>query len=195
MSEAVLISIRPKWCQLIANGEKTVEIRKTFPKLRPPFKCYIYCSMPNTNDPNCILELHRPNGKIKKINGMVMGEFVCDSIMRVTVGLTEYKLWPLRPGSLKDCRSANDTIKAACIGDEELSNYLDFGYGYAWHISDLVLYDELKELKCFRKLCQEKLYCESCAMYNENTEQCGNAALRLRRAPQSWQYVEELEHD
>lgn len=40
----VLISIQPKWCELIANGTKTVEVRKTKPKLNTPFKCYIYCT-------------------------------------------------------------------------------------------------------------------------------------------------------
>ena len=43
MSKAVLISIRPKWCEKIASGEKTIEVRKTRPKLQTPFKCYIYC--------------------------------------------------------------------------------------------------------------------------------------------------------
>ena len=29
----VLISIQPKWCELIASGKKTVEVRKTKPKI------------------------------------------------------------------------------------------------------------------------------------------------------------------
>lgn len=40
MSKAVLISIRPKWCEKIINGDKTIEVRKTRPKLDTPFKCY-----------------------------------------------------------------------------------------------------------------------------------------------------------
>ena len=28
----------------------------------------------------------------------------------------------------------------------------------------------------------------------ESADSCGNEALRLHRAPQSWQYVEELSH-
>lgn len=44
MSKSVLISINPKWCELIASGKKTVEVRKTRPKLETPFKCYIYCT-------------------------------------------------------------------------------------------------------------------------------------------------------
>ena len=39
--KAVLISIKPKWCELIASGKKTVEVRKTRPKIDTPFKCYI----------------------------------------------------------------------------------------------------------------------------------------------------------
>lgn len=43
---AVLISIRPKWCEKIISGEKTIEVRKTRPKMDTPFKCYIYCTKP-----------------------------------------------------------------------------------------------------------------------------------------------------
>ncbi len=43
---SVLLSIRPKWCELIASGKKTIEVRKTRPKIPVPFKCYIYCTKP-----------------------------------------------------------------------------------------------------------------------------------------------------
>lgn len=43
---AVLISIRPKWCEKIISGEKTIEVRKTRPKMDTPFKCYMYCTKP-----------------------------------------------------------------------------------------------------------------------------------------------------
>lgn len=59
MSKAVLISIRPEWCEKIINGRKTIEVRKTRPKMNPPFKCYIY----------------------KCGNGKVIGEFLCDEII------------------------------------------------------------------------------------------------------------------
>ncbi len=41
---AVLCSVQPQWCELIANGKKTIEIRKTIPKIPTPFKGYIYCN-------------------------------------------------------------------------------------------------------------------------------------------------------
>lgn len=44
MSKTVMLSIRPKWCEKIASGEKTIEVRKTRPKLDMPFRCYIYCT-------------------------------------------------------------------------------------------------------------------------------------------------------
>ena len=44
MNKAAMLSIRPKWCEKIAGGEKTIEVRKTKPKLEAPFKCYIYCT-------------------------------------------------------------------------------------------------------------------------------------------------------
>ncbi len=42
--KSVLISIQPKWVEKIANGEKTIEVRKTAPKCGLPFKAYIYCT-------------------------------------------------------------------------------------------------------------------------------------------------------
>ena len=44
VTSAVLISIRPKWCEKIISGEKTIEVRKARPKLATPFKCHIYCT-------------------------------------------------------------------------------------------------------------------------------------------------------
>ncbi len=61
MSKAVLIRIRPEWCEKIINGWKTIEVRKTRPKLNPPFKCYIY----------------------KCGNGKIIGEFLCDQIINI----------------------------------------------------------------------------------------------------------------
>lgn len=56
--KAVMLSIRPKWCERIISGEKTIEVRKTRPKLISQFKCYIY----------------------RSVQGGVIGEFVCDNI-------------------------------------------------------------------------------------------------------------------
>ena len=71
----VLISVRPKYCELIANGEKTIEVRKTRPRITTPFKCYIYC----TKD-----FYRKGDGYFQgKYCGKVIGEFVCDKIITI----------------------------------------------------------------------------------------------------------------
>lgn len=46
MAKAVLISIQPQWCERIARGEKTVEIRKTRPKIETPLGMHLLPSPP-----------------------------------------------------------------------------------------------------------------------------------------------------
>ena len=84
--KSVLISIKPKYCELIANGSKTIEVRKTRPKIETPFKCYIYCTRQRV--PGEILLTHDKHieGRNKgfreqedvPLAGKVIGEFVCD---------------------------------------------------------------------------------------------------------------------
>lgn len=170
-----MLSIRPKWCEKIASGKKTIEVRKTKTKLETPFKAYIYCTMPDTRDPHNILELHGADGKIRKANGKVIGEFTCDRI---------YELAPLN-------HAPDDVEKQACLTREEIVDYLK-GTGYGWHISNLKIYDKPRELNEFRRSCPNSWYCESCAMYWENNGTCGNTSLQIKCPPQSWCYVEEV---
>jgi len=160
--KAVLISIRPKWCEKIASGEKTIEVRKTRPKLETPFKVYIYCTQSGV-----ALGAWGKHGK-------VIGEFTCDRI---------YWLAPLN-------HAPEDVEQQACLTREEIVRYLK-GVGYGYHISDLRIYDQPRELTEFRRACPNDLYCESCAMYSNNNGICNNGALPLRHPPQSWCYVEE----
>ena len=174
MAKAVLISIRPEWCEKIARNEKTVEVRKTSPKLETPFKCHIYCTMDHPYISISCGELDKLN-TVGRCNGKVIGEFTCDRI---------YELAPLN-------HAPDDVEKQACLTREEIVNYLK-GTGYGWHIVDLRIYDQPRELTEFRRPCPNDLYCETCAMYSNNTGICNNGALPLRRPPQSWCYVEEL---
>ena len=54
--KSVLIRIPPKWCALIASGKKTIKVRKTYPKLTPPFKYYIYETKARTDTPTFVDE-------------------------------------------------------------------------------------------------------------------------------------------
>lgn len=178
MSKAVMLSIRPKWCEKICCGEKTIEVRKTRPKMNTPFKCYIYCTLQGCNE-FFRVDLGRDvakwnRGKWADRKGKIIGEFTCDRV---------YELAPLN-------HAPDDVEKQACLTREEIVNYLK-GTGYGWHIVNLKIYDAPRELSEFRRACPNSWYCESCAMYWENNGTCGNESLQLKRAPQSWCYVEE----
>ena len=75
--KSVLISIRPKWCELIASGKKTIEVRKTRPTIETPFKCYIYETKARSNMPTFVDE----DGHVLYTGrGQVIGEFVCNMV-------------------------------------------------------------------------------------------------------------------
>ena len=192
MSKAVLLSVRPEWAEKIVGGEKNIEVRKTRPTLATPFKVYLYVTAGNLSD-RC------PNGMICHCNGgrAVIGEFICDKVDWITrVGFSGYYI----PSRYSICDPKNmsvlpvdDLLHAARLSYMELADYLDGGNGYGWHISDLLIYDQPRELTEFRRPCPNDLYCEACAMCSNNGGICNNGALSLRRPPQSWCYVEEVQ--
>lgn len=173
MNKAVMLSIRPKWVEKIVNGNKTIEVRKTRPKMNTPFKCYIYCTLPKYPHEDFIATDY-PGPQFYG-GGKVIGEFTCDQI---------YELAPLN-------HAPDDVEKQACLTREEIVKYLK-GTGYGWHIFDLRIYDAPKELiefhtwkKC--KSCSKSGYESTACIYDEN---CMIPAA-ITKAPQSWCYVEE----
>ena len=176
MSKAVMLSIRPKWVEKIANGEKTIEVRKTKPKLDTPFKCYIYCTLQGCNE-FFRVDLGRDvakwnRGKWADRKGNVIGEFICDRI---------YELAPLN-------HAPDDVEKQACLTREEIVNYLK-GTGYGWHISDLRIYDTPRELSEFQRATDP---CDSCyAEYTWECTDCKKFGGNIKRPPQSWCYVDD----
>ena len=190
----VLISIKPKWCELIANGQKTIEVRKTKPKLETPFKCYIYCTKSE------LLTKSHYNGKIyvatsKKyqnslehngnitLSGKVIGEFVCDKIFPMSI----------------TCSDPNNRVVArefpyTCLTDKQIIDYLGNGKrGYGWHISDLKIYDKPKELSEFKKINRECWYADL-GLAKRDCPECKNESCFMSRPPQSWCYVEEIDN-
>ena len=172
--KSVLISIKPKWCELIAKGRKTIEVRKNKPKLEAPFKCYIYCTQEKyknkylhtsnqkgrllfwhcKNDCEIICQPQDTSYTAYSCCGKVIGEFVCDYILPISIKYSD-------PSS----RIALKEFPYTCLTDKEIIDYLGNGkQGCGWHISKLVIYDKPKEL----------------------------SELMMTRPPQSWCYVEEL---
>lgn len=192
MSKAVLISIRPEWAEKIARGEKTVEIRKNRPQLKTPFRAYIYCTEGN-------LSYKCPNGMICHCVGgqVIIGEFVCDKIDEIArigyMGSSEPPKYSIYAGRRDGCvKPIDNLLKEACMTMGELERYLDGAAGCGWHISGLRIYNRQLSLSDFMRPCKNDFRCESCAMYNNSDDFCGNTILKIRRAPQSWCYVEEI---
>ena len=228
--KAVMISVRPNWCAKITNKigiekngkpiyEKTVEVRKTRPKNETPFKCYIYCTLPPKEElfmHGCIREyanelIRLQDGRIVYDYGMrlccdpedrpysqdnflckkVIGEFVCDRIEEIGFSPEMHGKYICKDESF---------IKQTCIPFEQMFDYLGDGYGYGWHISDLVIYDKPKELSEFYHYCGDDPKCDGCKyLYSESNESVGlyeeccspvEGCKPLTRPPQSWCYVE-----
>lgn len=182
MSKAVLISIRPKWCEKIVNGNKTIEVRKTRPKIDTPFKCYIYCTLPKYPHEDFIATNY-PRPQFYG-GGKVVGEFTCDRIDWIThIGYTGIpNLVETRICDAATMRTSpvGGLLNAACLTPKMLNDYLAWGDGYGWHITDLRTYDEARELSEFTGL--------------RNTR-FGAEPYDIKRAPQSWCYVEEVARD
>ena len=184
MSKAVMISIRPKWCEKICRGKKAVEVRKTRPKLETPFKCYIYCTrdkhlafMQNASGTNLIAcmnaETAIPVGGFLG-NGKVIGEFTCDQIIDAW--------WDYVPDAItREVTGGNlEALDGTGMTDEELFSYVGDsmrGHCYGWHIADLLIYDQPRGLDEFTRLRETKF---------------GSEPVTIKRPPQSWCYVEAM---
>lgn len=193
---AVMLSIRPEWCALIAQGKKTIEVRKNRPKLETPFKCYIYCTKAKkVHHCGCLsiaddelfrtqdgeIELgwsgklmcsDKPYSKDNFLNGKVIGEFVCGKIQTYRNVATDN--WESLLGNCHE-NEKEQLARKALLSESQVHKYANGKNLYGWHISDLVIYDKPKEI-------------------TEFTPWAGEVPGRkLKRPPQSWCYVEEVE--
>lgn len=195
--KSVLISIKPKWCEKILSGEKTIEVRKSVPK-EVPFKAYIYATKPKkfykcgamrTSDELLWLA----NGKVEMgdgfkfwadgdeyqcLNGRVIGEFICDKVMFLT------------PLGLRGFEMRKEILKSICLTNDDLNAYGGLKTLYGWHISDLKIYGKPKELSEFFWRCptKEKGDCLSCDYLADN-DYGGVCTNNLTRPPQSYMFV------
>ncbi len=174
--KSVLISIQPYWVFLIIaqtmgwniSEEKTVEVRKNYPKSENWDKvAKIYCS----KDKKSFAQIPKEYQPLmERFLGKVIGEFVCDEIYTINKDSCGW--------FYGNCNEVMGIMYAEeveelyhCIPDDELKNYLGHYIGYGWHISNLVIYDKPRELSEFSK------YGFSHPVW-------------LKRPPQSWCYVE-----
>lgn len=207
--KAVLLSIRPEWCDLIIRGQKTLEVRRTRPKLETPFRVYIYC----TKAPQQLItifkdgeetmdgEIHHGKPVFVKFNKllpdsirgntqMVIGEFICDDIRRIG---PEYCIVK------EDIETA---IAGSCLSIKQVKEYAgwDIGMSYAdmkdlygWHISNFKLYKKPVKLKDFWAIqpCTHRGDCCTCRRWDAEKLICRGEKFGIERPPQSWYYVED----
>ena len=173
--KSVLISIQPKWVEKIASGEKTIEVRKSAPQ-EVPFKCYIYETQGRTETPWVDEDGHF----IYKGRGQVIGEFICNNASE----LDYVYYWN------------NGYEFETCLTYRQVADYGKGKTLYGWHISDLKIYDRPRELSDFYRECKKpckpnkgKILCITTKSLKMNG--C-NGKIPLTRAPQSWQYIEDL---
>lgn len=144
--KAVLMSIKPEWCEKIFSGEKTIEVRKTAPKLETPFKAYLYC----TNGRFDITDIDDVTSESVRVvsegRGKVIGEFVCRAVEKydIDLGGDYYRI------------SDKDSIQT-CLDQNLLFKYGNGRDLYGWHISDLKIYDKPRELGEFKSLKGEQI--------------------------------------
>ena len=190
---AAMLPIHPKWCRLIASGDKYIEVRKRAPRIPTPYKAYLYCTKQKRREDALNLPISREEMlRDLEINGMkcmskyanerVWAECVCDMVRPMLFRCSD-----------PEAMATHFEVIGTGLSNVEIMDYLGNGKeGYGLHLYGLKIYDRPREITEFRKICPNSLYCESCAMYNAHEETCGNAALILRRPPQSWCYEEEI---
>lgn len=193
MNKEVMISIQSYFVFLIIAKymgwnipqDKKVEVRKDFPKNKCwNKKSHIYCSKSKKSFKR-IPKKYQPF--MRPLLGKVIGEFVCDKVGNILYDDRDGNNMPLE-----------EVLKKSCLKYKELCKYGNSKDLYAWHISQLKIYDKPKELSEFRIIKQ-------CNGYKKNDRKkpcyncceegvCMNGVLRkpLTRPPQSWCYVEEL---
>lgn len=203
---AFLISIRPQWVEKILNREKIYEIRRTIPKewkeylegktsIKPaPSKWYIYCTKGKSDKDSLVVSNSLPAIMPYNANGRVVAEFTLKNI----------SYW--QPYWTPEVMHICDISEKSCVSIEDLMKYCGDEIIYALHIEDLKIYDKPKELsefshyipnnKCPKKECG--IDCEDCMSYDGEHETC--LALyyshwQIKRPPQSWCYVNDLEGD
>lgn len=166
--KALLVSIKPKYVTDILNRVKTIEIRKSAPKCEQPIEVFIYCSKKPKVNENA------------EMNGNVVGKFILRSVEEIYVLYSQdgfcYKT---------ETMSNTEVIEKGCVDIIKLDHYLRRGRGYAWHITDLEIFDKPRPLAYFSKPCQVV----------DGLDEDGNkkkfTVLKpVKKAPMSWFYIE-----
>lgn len=208
MAKSILISIKPRYVADILNHKKTIEVRKVMPKCDLPIDVYIYCTKQTAR--------YYIKNKIynSMMNGKVVAKFTLNNVEEIKTNLA------MR--FFTESSNEKELLEKSCLNSDQLFWYLAPQElkvnccGYAWRISNLVIFDKPKELSKFYSIVKEKVKTDcpfnckgwcitkyDCKYYVEDYDWGGQLACScptkevnikksLTKAPQSWCYVEEL---
>lgn len=167
--KAVMLSLRPQWCEKIFNGSKTIEVRKSRPSIPTPFTVYVYMTKHKW--------IFKLLPFLKNRFAKVIGSFVCDEIYVRPANVIYYG---------QGQEDYLDLLKSACMTEREVLDYMGGQFNrdtYFWHVTDLKIYDKPKELGEFGNYKTEWVQ-----WYHSDDK----VFYPLARPPQSWMFVEEL---
>ena len=187
--KSILLSIKPQWVAKILNEEKTIEVRKQFPKDYVGW-VYIYCKKDKKNylywdwyDPPYVEEewfvsnipdiwdddRKNINGPF---NGKVIARFWCDKVEEIlNYGLARRSEIMMKELLKKSCLTMNELNEYASHKEYQENDFI-----YAIHISKLEIFDRPKYLTEYYKSYVE-------------TEK-GIYYQVLTKAPQNYCYIE-----
>ncbi|MBR3889371.1 hypothetical protein IKJ53_02535 [bacterium] len=195
--KAILMSIKPKWVAKILNGEKTIEIRKKFPKDYVGW-VYIYVTKneglltTKKNEWGKTIYIVLPNDKhafpsIHCLNGKVVARF--NATAEEISYLDSLDVF----ATLKLGKSL---MKRSCLTVDEMKTYLNGRNGTAIHINNLEIFDKPKEISEFYKLGFDvKEYNQAVFCLKNNVHYTFEPdeyleKYQLTRAPESFCYIE-----
>lgn len=145
---AVLLSIKPEWCEKIIAGKKTIEIRKTAPKLEAPFVCYMYMSKHRwAFDLLRSLGLNDLADRLVEATGKVVAEFICNDVERYCECSKESERFYLREDEWLSVYPIN--YAPTCLTEKD---FLEYGQGknlYGLCVSALQVYEAPKPLESY----------------------------------------------
>lgn len=211
--KSILISIKPEFVAKIINGEKTIEVRKTAPKCNLPIDVYIYCTkggalyilrdmqkeakLYGTDlSKKCYKAAYEKRERKTPYKFDLSGHVVAKFTLRKVEEIRDQGFW-----YETDSMKGGELALKSCLNTAKLHMYLTkcettsnennmasvsitFGGGYAWHISDLVIFDEPKVIWQMRFFSKPK-----------KVRKIGHYDIleskQISKAPQSWCFTED----
>lgn len=198
--KAIMISIKPKWCAKIMNGEKIIEVRKNKALANAIQKLidengyadiYVYCTkeVQGLYWAGKWIAISQKETVPSHRVGKVVFKFRCYKVEEIEQGYTQGEtMFDWYEGLRTKTIDKFNLLKLSCLAEDELKKYLDYWtkktyYGYAIHISNLEIFDEPKELWDFETTKQHLV-----GVIGQTQPIFQN--IRLTKAPQNFCYVE-----